>query len=159
MTSEQAGASKGDSMLERSFEVSVEDDEPYARFYGVHGRVIRGRRLVGPHMGDGPDKLFQNALIPTGVVDVLELINKTIAGDVDKGNGDRVAMICLDPLLAVHLFLGGDLTEDHCRKATTYEDFVSIPGFMCGDRQLMLRVYSAPKHQLYTADRDGIVIP
>lgn len=151
----------GVRMPETPFEISTLDHKPYGRFYDVHGTCHGDRRAVGPYEtseGPGYDKLLQNALVPTESVDTLAAITRVITGDVDAGHGDRIAMVCVDPIFAVHLVANGQLTTDHAQRAIVHADYIEFPKFEVDDRKLILRVYKAPAHQLYTADATGTII-
>ncbi len=85
-------------------------------------------------------------------------IQLCIDNDVAAGNGDKIAMLLVDPIRGAILFLLGKITPEHLKNAQEHDGYIDIPNVEICGRNLTVRVCEELEYDFATADANGVVV-
>lgn len=131
--------------------VNYELDGNAINFFGAKGTKFDGDKWAINALGG-------NAWVQVNPDSIMDSVRDCIAGDVEDGNGDKVAQLQLAPHQAVILYLEGVLTREHLKCAIEGTDFVDIPDVDVDGRTLTIRIQTNPEYDIATADSEGNVL-
>ena len=89
---------------------------------------------------------------------IMDRVHECIAGDIEDGNGDKIAQLQLGPRQAVVFYLEGRLTREHLKGAVEGPEFIDVPNVDLDGRTLTVRIQENPQYDIATADSEGNVL-
>lgn len=129
--------------------------------FAVEGTSVEFFDAIGAKLDRGSwgiNALGGGLLVEVEPDSMVEAIHDCINGDVENGNGDKVAMILFAPRSAVIFYLEGRLTRAHLASAIEGPDFIEISNVEFDGRILTVRILGKPEYNVATADSEGNVL-
>jgi hypothetical protein len=103
--------------------------------------------------------LLFGAFVEVSPDSIMDVVRDCIAGDIENGNEDKIAMLLLGPSQAVVFYLEGQMTREHVKNAVEGKGFVDLPNVEVDGRTLTIRVLGESECTTAMADSDGNILP
>ena len=128
--------------------------------YSLDGDTINFFGAKGTKLGNGKWAInaIANAMFEVDPDSIMGKVHDCINGDVENGNGDKIAQLQLGARQAVVFYLEGRLTRTQLADSTEGPDFVDIPSVDIDGRTVTVRVLANPEYDVATADAEGNVL-